>query len=379
MEARRAHVPLHVRPTVNMFRRGQEADLAAHLERVEQDTNILPLMAPSELILGYEGETAAGYKYTTLSFKEVCHIVCPGSKVMLNNLAGMTEKSRQNPELASGKMATDFFNEVMQLRFPLLESYRVIYNEKDQLIEGIVGSKQQILDNLTLFRQAQETIRTISTDVEFWSAAILGRKMLLWYRKPDPLFTRRLGEDVVSFYPGYYFCNGEARGTSVRGTAAIYTRYGVCLGPYDEFGGRLAHIGRDFHRRLDKMFGAVLSKELPVEELEAGCDSMCRTPLGYANLDKKARQERRQQLTRSLAELKVPSRIGAELVEDAALLGHDTRQPHIPAYDTERVFASRTIFDLFCRVVKTARKINTRRREVLERAGYQMLRGNFVS
>jgi len=379
MEARRAPVTLHVRPSRHYFRRGQADELAALLETMESETTITPLMSPTELLLDNNGYTRDGYRLTTLSFKEVCHFICPGSKVMLNDLAGMTGKRGQDDPLSDGTMAVNFFNEVLDLRFPLLEGYRVIRNERQKLIEGIVGSKQRILDNLTLFNQTQETIRTVSEESEFWSAAILGRKMLLWYRKPDPLFSRTIARDnVLRFFPGYYFCNGEARGTSVRGTTAIYTRHGVCLGPYDEYGGRLAHIGRDFNRRLDKMFGAILSKELPVNELEAGCDSMFQQPLGYAGLDKEGRQERKSQLTRALAELKVPSRIGEELVDDAAFLGHTTEQEHTPRYDTERLFQSRTVFDLFCRLIGTARKINTRRREILERAGYQMLLGKFA-
>jgi hypothetical protein len=365
---------------VHAFSRGQADRLLAQLQELENRSSVNRLLRPAELQLHADGTTLyREYRFTATAFRELCQLLGSGSTAFLRDVAGMSRHMNTLRDgLVDGEFACKTFNQLVDLRFPLLESYRVIRDESHRLIEGFVGSKQKTLDNLSLFRQAQLAFHE---DVsEFWGGALIGRRMLLWYRHYKSLFTyHRRGDQPWQFYHGYYLCNGEARGTSVRGTSAVFMRHGVCLAPYDIYGGRLAHVGRDFHKRLDWMFGTILGKDLPVDALRAGCDSLVASPLGVAGVSEKERHARRLRFVRGLSELGVPQNLGKEVVDEAISIGLEVPLSPLVSMDSDRNLEQRTLFDVFCCLARMAHRLNTRRREVLERAAYALLLGGGFS
>ncbi len=373
---------LYCKPALYHFKKARQDELEERLHRNDRVTSIRSLTAPQELQLDEYGRTfQGGYEYTSASFQQLCRILSAGASAFLRDIAGENPHYDDRESLSSGQFARRLFNEVVDLRFPLLTAYRVIRDEESKLIDGVIGSKHFTLQNSALYDQVQNAVVAGGKPVTFYSGVLLGRKMLLWYRSRRPFLIQQVGNsDVWQFYSGYFFCNGEARGTSARGTMALFCKRGICLGSYQKYGGRVPHIGRDFNRRLDKMFGKIFSKEVPVDQFRDGLAGMLAESLGCSGLNAKELGARIKTLVRAMAALNVPQRIAGQVVEDALYVGHESTQPEasVPlAYRRDRLFASRTAFDLFACLIRSAGRMNLTRREVLEQAAWQMLAGDF--
>lgn len=373
---------LYCKPALHYFSKSRQSELEARLHRNDRVTSIQSLMTPQELQLDKYGKTLqGGYEYTSASFQQLCRILSAGASAFLRDIAGENPHRDDRERLSNGQFARRLFNEVVELRFPLLTAYRVIRDEESKLIDGVIGSKHFTLENSALYEQVQAAVAATAKPVVFYSGVLSGRKMLLWYRSRRPFLIQQVGgSDVWKFYSGYFFCNGEARGTSARGTMALFCKRGVCLGPYQKYGGRVPHIGRDFNRRLDKLFGKIFSKEVPIDQFRDGLASMLAEPLGCSGLEKKELVARIRTLARAMTALNIPQRIAEQIVEDALYVGHESTRPEagMPlAYRRDRLFASRTTFDLFVCLIRSAGRMNLSRREVLEQAAWQMLAGDF--
>lgn len=372
---------LYQRSELFYFDKAHQHGLESRLRRNDRATSIGSLRVPQELQLDEHGQTLqGGYRYTSTSFRQLCRILAAGASTFLRDIAGKNPSHDGRHCLSNSQLARNLFNAVVDMRFPLLEAYRLVRDDESKLIEGVIGSKHFTLLNSTFYAQAQSAVSTTGKQIGFHSAVLSGRRMLLWYRSRQPFLTLQVGStDAWNFYSGYFFCNGEARGTSARGTMAIFCKCGICLGPYHIFGDRVSHIGRDFHRRLDKMFGKVFSKEVPVEQARSGLTGMLSTPLGCNGLDVKELRVRVKKLVRVVTALSVPQRIAEQVIDDALYVGHKSVQPGAAAplsYSQDRVFATRTMFDVFARLIRSAGRMNLGRREVLEQAAWQMLTGD---
>ncbi len=365
--------PLYTKPPYHAFKANQMGQLEVLLTQSERATTLFPLADTQDLLLAEDGRTRRGnYRYTSHAFKQLTQLLCPGLSKMLPDLAGTIKRADLPDHLYFRPVAQRIFNQVLDLRFQVLSQYRVIRDEHARLIEGFVGVKHRPLENLDSFRQMRDAIESMAPEAKFFAAVLSGRRLTLWFRNECPSFQIQVGSKTCPIRVGYYFSNGEATGSSVRGAFALYTNHGACLRPFKK-NERVTHIGRDFSRRLHKMFRAVLSDELQPGALQALCQASLPTPLGYAGLDNKAVKERDQRLVRGLGELGIPQRIGAGVLNDAVLMGADS-EPMQP-YQLSLGIGSRTIFDLFVALLRTARKLPINQREKVEQAAYLTLTG----
>jgi hypothetical protein len=377
-------VQLYQSPDLLYYDSAHQGDMEERLRRNDRVTSTNSLLSVDELQLDNYGKTVrGGYEYTTTSFQQLCRILAAGTSTFIRDLTGKKLHRDGRDRLSDNHFALRTFNDVVALRFPLLTSYRVIRDEESKLIDGVIGPKHFALENSALYDQALSAVAATSEENQatFYSGVLLGRKMFLWYRSRRPFLSEWAGEgDAWRFYAGYFFCNGEARGTSARGTMAIFCKQGVCLGPYRKYGDRVSHIGRDFHRRLDKMFGKILSKQVPVAAFRDGMHKMLAESMGCCDPDKKKLVARIRTLARALATFNIPHRIALQIVDDALYVGRKTvlQEDDTPrAYNQNQLFATRTSFDLFACLVRSAGQMNLSRREVLEQAAWQMLAGEF--
>jgi len=375
-------VRLYQRPELLHFSRANQFGLEQQLQRNNEVTSTHTITDVRELQLDEHGRTLqGGFRYTATSFRQLCRTVAAGAGALIRDLVGDRLSHDQRDRLADPQLACRLFNQIVELRFPLLRSYKAMRDEDSKLIEGLIGPKHFSLQNSALYEQVEEAIATERSPATYYSGVLLGRKMLLWYRSRQPFLVARIGGDEFwKFYWGYFFCNGEVRGTSARGTMAVFCKEGICLGPYKMYGDRVAHIGRDFHRRLAKMFGKIFARSLPEQRIKDAIRHMDEESLACHGLAKKELAARVKTLARSLVALNVPFRIAMQAVDDALQQGHAEEGPERDsplAYSQERLYSTRTVFDLFVALVRSAHQMNFGRREVLEQAAWQMLSGGF--
>lgn len=372
--------PLYAKPGRQQFTANQSRELAEYLQTLDQRTSVRSLNDVEELHLNENGQTLRDeYRFSSHAFRQAAQIVCPGLSKMLPDISGTVQLKDERDRLVDGRCAVRIWNDLVDLRFPLFERYRIIRNDHDRTIEGFVGQKHQYLENLWLYHEVSDLIAHTHPTVTMYAATMNGRRFSIWFRSSIPMFTLAVDEQLWPFYSGYYFTNGEATGTSVRGTLAVFTPKGVCLGAYRRFGKRVTHIGRDFMSRLGEMFSSVLQGEVPVDKLRAGADALLTRSLGFPlDSNKEQRKERSKKISHSLGLLGVQKNLAVEIVEKALAAGRHHGMDTQSWSQVNQLYASRTLLDLLVPLLWVARKVDIVRREKLEQAAFEILTGRLL-
>lgn len=375
------HCQLYIKPTIKRFTAASGANsittLSGYLQRLDSETSLRIAHHARELQLNDRGVTIdAGYKYTSYAFRQAAQIIGPGVSKFIPDLAGMVVKQTGQID---GRMAIRTWNELVDLRYALFNRYRIIRNDRAKTIEGFVSQRHQFLENLSLYNEAVELFRSRGNEVEVYAASMIGRRLSLWFRHNTPRFTITVDDQRWPFFPGYYFTNGEATGTSVRGTAALFTPKGVCLGPYRKFGRRVTHVGRDFLSRLGIMFASVASNDVPWDKLEAGAQALLTKSLGYtATMTDEQRKERSRKVSHALCVLGVQKNLAVEATDLALASGRYHSMDAMGWSQTQQLYAGRTSLDLFVPLLWLARETDSTRRERLEQAAFDILMGRLL-
>lgn len=377
--------PIYTRTKVQRFAasgRGLKIDsLAAYLRGLDAVTSVRPAYDAAEFQINEQGCTLMdGYRFTLPAFRQAAQIMGPGISKFLPDLSGMTHGKDDNRQhFIDGRLAMRMWNELVDLRFPLFERYRIIRNDQERTIEGFVSHKHQYLENIWLYQEAVEVLSGQDQNVAAYAASLVGRRFSLWFRQRTPTFTIDIDGVSWPFYGGCYFTNGEATGTSVRGTVAVFTRKGCCLGAYRKFGKRVTHVGRDFMQRVGEMFSSVLHAEIPWDKLQAGVEKMASQPLGFViNSTKEQRKERAKKLTHSLSVLGVQKNLAVEAVDLALSIGRNHGLAAVDWAQANQLYAGRNVIDLFVPLLGLARRVDSARREKLEQAAFDVMMGRLL-
>ncbi len=380
LEARGLKRAIYVKPRVQQFNARQHGDLAGTLRTMDRNTSVRPVADIDELQLSDDGRTIRdGFSFTFAAFNQAAQILAPGLSKLLPDLSGTVALPDEREQLVDAMQAIHLWNALVDLRFPLFQRHRAIRNDDARTIEGFVGFKHQYLENLALYQEASETLANYQPDVSMYAGLLVGRRFSVWFRSNQPMFSKSVDDKQWPFYHGYYFTNGEATGTSVRGTQAIFTPKGVALGPYRGFGRRVTHTGKDFVQRLGQMLAEVCQHEIPVEALESGAAEMIDRPLGFnCDSNKESRKERSKKLIHSLSLLGVTKNLAGEIVQKGLTEGRNHGLNLPPVQRISHLYATRTLLDLFVPLLWVARKVDLARREKLEQAAYEMLTGRVL-
>lgn len=375
-------IAVYTQAKVQRFSARKAGELETSLKTMDAVTTLDNVDDPEELQLKDNGETKTGeFRYTRAAFNQVAQLIAPGLSKLMPDISGTVTLPDDRERLVDGAAAVNFWNDLVAARFPLFTGQRLIRNTQERTIEGIVGHKHQYLGNWDLYREVIQTLASYPEhrDVNMYAASLVGRRFSVWFRNDTPMFTKTVDGEPWPFYHGYYFTNGEATGTSVRGTLAVFTRKGTCLGSYKRFGRRVTHTGKDFQSRMAQMVTGLVESEVPVDELAEGGEVLLTRSLGYdATWDDSQRKEQTKKLVHSLSLLGVPKNLAVEIVEAGLTTGRQQGEQHPITHDVGRLYATRTLLDLFVPLLWLARKLDLSRREKVEQAAYELLAGRFL-
>jgi hypothetical protein len=374
MTFRTSELTLYDKPATLCFSQSKLVSLQHALEQLDSSTTILSVQGLEELTLRADGRTTVGgYRYTSVAFHQLTGMLARGSATLLRDLSG---SQRRPGQAANGQLARRVFNDILALRLPSLTGCRLVRNEAGKVIDGLLGPNHRILENSALLKQVQSVAATTERGMGFFAGVLMGRRLMLWYREPQAVAVTVAEGKTWNLYPGFYFANGEVRGTGMRGTAALLTPRGCCLGDYSEYGDRMAHQGRNFEHRLDKLFRTLCSREFPLARLVVGLQLLAQTPLGFGEspIDPQDHQHKRW-LAHRLGDLHVPANLAKLVVEHAVRVS--SVQPELPWPVTMSMRAQRTALDFWSALITVARRLPLAKRELLERAGWHMLHNGF--
>jgi hypothetical protein len=371
---------VYVTPKLKTFDPGGITKLAGVLQKMDRDTTVSHLTDSSELQFDFDAKTVrGGFRFTAAAFSQIAQLVAPGLSKFLPDIAGTTVLSDIKAPLVDAVEAIKLWNHVVDLRFPLFQRYRVIRNIQDGTIEGLVGHKHHYLENLSLYREACESLSIHRPEVQPYAAILVGRRLAVWFRSPAPMFNLDIREKKWSFHHGYYFTNGEATGTAVRGTLTIFSPAGTCLAPFQKYGDKVCHTGKSFNQRLGQMFAKIAETEIPLELIQTGASHMLTKSLGFkSDWDKNQRAARMRKLIHAVMALGVPNAQAKEIAERTMSEGRNRGQDTPISQRTHILYASRTLLDLYVPLLWAARQTEIGRREKIEQAAFDVLVGRFL-
>lgn len=374
----KSKVQLYVAPAVRTFAKDKLHELRDYLHDSEKSTALVDIGNAMDLQLHNNGKTKVGnFRMTQLMFKQCAQRLGQGTSRFLPSLAGM-EQPTDPPTLCDAAFAVGCWNRLVKLRVAPLQKYRMIRNQKTGQLEGLVGNKQQYLNNHEILERAlQECENAHGASCEFYGAKMLGRSLTMWFRHTAPIMALTADGITTQFYGGYYFTVQETSGNAMRGTTAIFSTHGVCLASFRQFGARATRnqVGEQFDVRVAQLFSTVFNGKFERELLCTGVKALSETTLGYhSSMLREERDKRTEHIIRALRSCGVQKDLATSILSDVLHRGSDT--PDIPALQQLSIlFAKRSVFDLFVYLLRTARTRNAAVRERLELLAYRILVG----
>jgi hypothetical protein len=369
---------LYLPPPVSRFGR---ADLQGLIDKLTDSVAVTQMDgvgSPDTLKLSDDCFTLDGaYRYTSDGFRQISRLLGPGVSRLIPDLTGT--RARNIPDdFLHGPMAINFFNQLINIRFAAFSPYRLVKNTRTQMIDGLIGQTHRSITNLTFFQIVEETLHSVSPRPEFWAGAVIGRRVVTWWRSPTPFLSYRLDSEEWRFHLGFYFRNDEITGAAARASLTMMGKPGVCLAPFRQFGASVKHQGKDFAQRLASEVQRVVSQTPPLDEWRAKIPQVLSQTLGFSTgSNHKARRQRMQAITRYLKRAGVDSTVAQEIIDAALHCGRRVgqRPELLDPVQEEELFTSRTVVDLLVCLLHLSRRLDIPRREVLEQAAFHLVTG----
>jgi hypothetical protein len=369
---------LYIDPETVVYAEGEEAALAARLVATDRVTQTPYVGALAQLQLNHEGQLPGGYRYTSTAFKQVCGLACPGLHQAVVDLSGIRRTSMQPRCDYSFADAIEIFNRALRIRYQerFDGKVRLIKDVNQRLVEGVMGPKYNYLENRTLYDIAKDAMATSPARVRFLEALLEGRRLLLRFVHDRPLFAvdTHPGADGERFSGGYHISNSEIGGeASVRVTTLLYRHRAATtsLGP---FPGRrpLAHIGKDFAKKLNRVFAGAMAVHQDGKLLAQRVRQLMALPLELGH-DEEQREERLDDLSLLLHRQNIPRGLARRIILATISYGSDPSGPLPRA--PERLRRGRTWFDLYSTLTRESRGLDMTVMEAVEQAAFQILLG----
>lgn len=372
---------LYVVPEYKEYSKEAEGDLKQDLVEQDRHTLMQPFDDPRQVLLTPSGQTQLGsLRFSAAAFKQLCGLLSPGLGFLVSDLAGLRrmkdEAEKDNYSLSD---AIHILNTLVTRRFrSCLEGKQAIRDSRIGLIEGIVGRNYRRLPNAELYERAGEVLHSYYPPVQFASATLYSRYMVLFYRGQTPSLGRdtATGDDV--YYCGLYYSNSESGDGAVRATTALYREFDgtKSLGGYGKHaGGRVPHSGKSFRARFEMLLNRLSERQMDSSFLAERMESLAKESLGFSLLDDH-NEKHFLDLSQALHAKRITSSLAHKIVRNVLAQGGSDRVPYDDLGKIRReVWAGRTLFDLYSSMTRVAIGLPVTTREKVEQLAYRLLTG----
>lgn len=375
-----AEPKLYTDPPLVTYPAEKNQAFVAELAAQDKHTVMSPLDSPEQLLLTPDCRTQrGGFRLSGIAFRQLCRTACPGLSNVVADVAGLR---RRRDDSDKGRFsltdAVHVLNTVVRRRFRTeLEGLQTVRDTRTGVIEGVVGRTYRRLPNLELYQRSDEVLRNYRQPVEFRSASLCGRYMVLHYRDRVPMFTveaRRNFKD--DYYGGFYYSNSEIGDGSVRASTTVVRACSdtKALGYFGRTG-RLIHAGKDFSSRFERLLTTVAERRPEVDKLREGVVRMTSQTLGFGGTED-ADEKRFIDLAHILQAKKLTASLAKRIMRGVLLQSSfdqtaiaDVRYVRRPDWTT------RTAYDLFNSMTRTAVTLSITSQERVEQLAYSLLLG----
>lgn len=359
--------------TALSFNATQQGDCKDFLAQRSSDTECVPIVDEAQLSMASDGRLAeSGYRFNAIGFSAVANALTTGLNPVFNELAGETRNSFRT-SVSSGDLATavSVYNMLLKARFENLRERTLLINHREKTIDGFLGIDHRMLDNAAFFSLAADELEARQSDAIFYRAELIGRELRLYFIDSKTKRNNLYHDARHMFAGGWYFSNREDSGLAVRASLCVMTKFGAAVESKSK-SSAVRHTGADLMGRAAIMIGKMVERTVDMDAVARGVNRMSSTSLNYSE-SPKARDVAMSQWIEYLVKFKIPKDDAKQICKNAAVVGADLdpRNP-IDAYSRD-VLGSRTVYDLFCSILRYSRNQYHVTRDLLQSAAMEIL------
>jgi len=355
------------------FNAAQFADCRDFLAKRSADTESIPIVDEAQLSMAADGRIAENnYRFNAIGFSAVANALAAGLNSVFNELAGET-RGKYSVSLDNGDIATavGIYNAVLRSRFELLRERTLLVDHNSKTIEGFLGLDHRLLDNAVFFNMVADEIQAKQPAAEFYRAELVGRELRIYYidtnSKRNDIYTDRRH----IFAGGWYFSNREDSGFAMRAALCIMTKFGPAI-EHRRKGFHMRHIGADLLGRAAIMISKTVTREIDMGVVAKNVNRLMATSLNFSD-SKTVLDAATANWIDYLGRFKVTRDDARQICKNAAMVGADIdpRNP-IDVY-TREVMNSRSLYDMFCSILRYSRNQYYTTRDALQSAAMKLL------
>jgi hypothetical protein len=359
--------------TALSFNARQRDDCSAFLTQRSADTESVPIVDEGQLILSADGRVAeSGYRFNAIGFAAVSNSLVQGLNSVFNELTGET-RGRYDLSIGNGDVATavGVYNAVLRSRFEVLRERTLLINHREKTIDGFLGLDHRLLDNSVFFNMVAEEIQVKQPQAEFYRAEIIGREIRIYYIDAKTKRTDIHIDPRHIFAGGWYFSNREDSGFAMRASMCVMTKFGPAI-ENSRRGTRVRHTGADLVGRAASMITKIVEREIDTDVVAKNVKRLLATSLNFSD-SKHGLDAAMENWINYLLQFKISREDARQICKNAAMLGSDIdpRNP-IEVY-TKEVMTTRSVYDLFCSILRYSRNQYHTTRDLLQTAAMQLL------
>lgn len=354
------------------FAADQEQDCSDFLAKRSATTELVPISDEAQLALTVAGRLAdSGYMFNFFGFQSTCNAISPGLLRLFSEISGVGASRLVPPELCSIPAAVGIYNQALRVKFDALRERSLLADHSAKLVDGILGLNHKLLDNsvfLDLLKNERSTHKPMAI---FRRAELVGRELKVYILDPETQRADVHPDSAHTFATGWYFCNREDSGNSVRAIPCIYTKFGIALEP-DGRKQRLVHVGTDLAGRAGQLIGRTLQQAPDLDELRVRIKALLEFKLGFTDSRNEFDATCKKWMSYLLS-FGVPKDAAGLIAKNAGMVGADLEPRNPLTAFTSKVLVERNGYDLVCAILKYARNQPTNMRERLQVIGMSLL------
>jgi hypothetical protein len=355
------------------FNASQREDCKNFLAQRNSDTECVPIVDEAQLAMAADGRVAEnGYRFNAIGFSAVSNAMISGMNSVFNDLSGESRNSFK-ASLAAGDLATavSIYNMVLKARFDNLRERTLLVNHREKTIEGFLGIEHRMLDNSVFFSLVADELEARQPNSSFYRAELIGRELRLYFIENSTKRNNLYHDSRHMFASGWYFSNREDSGLALRAAMCVMTRFGAAIEPKAR-GYAVRHTGADLMGRAAIMVGKVVDNVLDIDAVARAVNRIASSSLNYSE-STKAREAAMNQWVDYLCRFKISREDAKTICKNAATVGADIDPRNPMDLYSREVLSSRTVYDLFCSILRYSRNQYHTTRDILQGAAMEIL------
>ena len=355
------------------FSADQVDDCKNFLAQRSSDTECIPVVDEAQLFMAADGRIAEnGYRFNAIGFAAVSSALISGLNAVFNDLTGESRNAFK-ASISSGDLSTavSIYNMLLKARFENLRERTLLVNHREKTIEGFLGIDHRMLDNSVFFSLAAEELSARQEGATFYRAELIGRELRLYFIDSKTKRNNLYRDPRHMFAGGWYFSNREDSGLAIRAALCVLTKFGAAIEPKSRTSA-VRHTGADLVGRAAIMIGKMVERAVDMDAVARGVHRIAGMSLNYSD-STKLREAAMEQWMNYLGRFKVPREDARQICKNAAVVGADVDPRSTLDLYSREVMTSRTVYDLFCSILRYSRNQYHTTRDLLQGVAMEIL------